>query len=203
MLDVPKAVRIASPTAMPTIRATVTAALAMPNAARPAASTAAVERGVTVSPKPSPKSARLDGHAARARVSAVSLASRTSPTMPAASPTIVTAGRADAAHHEAGDGGTERHREGQRTQHDALLVGTGEEDAVHERGHADDDGRERVARQQAHEDGRAEDPVREEPQVEERHRRAPHPDEREDAADDRDDDRRDRDRQRVAGLRRR
>ena len=39
---------------MPSIRATVTTADAVPNARRPAASTAAVERGVTVSPKPKP-----------------------------------------------------------------------------------------------------------------------------------------------------
>ena len=42
---------------MPIIRATVTIALAIPNDSRPAVSTAAVERGVTVSPKPSPKTA--------------------------------------------------------------------------------------------------------------------------------------------------
>ena len=45
------------PTAMPIIRATVTVAEAAPKAARPAASTAAVDRGVTVSPKPMPKTA--------------------------------------------------------------------------------------------------------------------------------------------------
>ena len=90
MLDVPKAVRIASPTAMPTIRPTVTAALAVPNAARPAASTAAVERGVTVSPNPSPKRARVTATYSPL-ASAVSLASTTSPTIEAASPTIVTA----------------------------------------------------------------------------------------------------------------
>ena len=39
---------------MPSIRATVTTAEAVPNARRPAASTAAVDRGVTVSPNPSP-----------------------------------------------------------------------------------------------------------------------------------------------------
>jgi len=42
---------------MPIIRATVTVAEAAPNAARPAASTAAVDLGVTVSPKPIPKTA--------------------------------------------------------------------------------------------------------------------------------------------------
>src|SRR3970282_941452 len=41
--------------AIPIIRATVTVAEATPNAAWPRASTAAVERGVTVSPMPSPK----------------------------------------------------------------------------------------------------------------------------------------------------
>ena len=42
---------------MPIIRATVTVADAMPKWARPTASTAAVERGVTVSPNPSPNTA--------------------------------------------------------------------------------------------------------------------------------------------------
>ena len=54
MVVEPYAVRIASPTAIPIIRATVTTADATPNARRPAASTAAVERGVTVSPNPNP-----------------------------------------------------------------------------------------------------------------------------------------------------
>ncbi len=54
MVVEPYAVRIARPTAIPSIRATVTTADAVPNVRRPAASTAAVERGVTVSPKPSP-----------------------------------------------------------------------------------------------------------------------------------------------------
>ena len=54
MVVEPYAVRMARPTAMPSIRATVTTADAVPNARRPAASTAAVERGVTVSPKPNP-----------------------------------------------------------------------------------------------------------------------------------------------------
>ena len=52
----PNPVSTASPTAMPAIRATVTLADAMPNAVLPSASTAAEERGVTVSPKPTPKS---------------------------------------------------------------------------------------------------------------------------------------------------
>ena len=55
MVVEPYEVRIARPTAIPSMRATVTTADAVPNARRPAASTAAVERGVTVSPKPSPK----------------------------------------------------------------------------------------------------------------------------------------------------
>ena len=40
---------------MPIMRETVTTAEATPNGRRPADSTAAVERGVTVSPKPKPK----------------------------------------------------------------------------------------------------------------------------------------------------
>src|SRR6478735_11927702 len=51
----PAAVRIDTPIAIPIIRATVTIALAIPNDARPADSTAAVLRGVTVRPNPSPK----------------------------------------------------------------------------------------------------------------------------------------------------
>ena len=64
MVVEPYAVRIASPTAMPIIRATVTTDEAAPKARRPAASTAAVERGVTVSPKPKPEDRERagDGH---------------------------------------------------------------------------------------------------------------------------------------------
>src|SRR6476469_3431854 len=58
MVVEPYAVRIATPIAIPIIRATVTIALAIPNAARPALSTAAVLRGVTVSPNPNPKPPR-------------------------------------------------------------------------------------------------------------------------------------------------
>ena len=53
----PNAVSAASPSAMPSMRATVTLADAIPNARSPSASTAAAERGVTVSPKPTPNSA--------------------------------------------------------------------------------------------------------------------------------------------------
>ena len=42
---------------MPTIRATVTVEAAMPYSSRPTAATAAVERGVTVTPKPRPNTA--------------------------------------------------------------------------------------------------------------------------------------------------
>src|SRR4029079_621717 len=54
----PYAVRIARPTAMPTIRATVTVEAAMPYSSRPTAATAAVERGVTVAPQPRPNTAQ-------------------------------------------------------------------------------------------------------------------------------------------------
>jgi len=70
MVVEPNAVSAAMPTAMPIIRATVTVADAAPNAARPAASTAAVDRGVTVSPNPKPKTA---ADAAKASVGAVGL----------------------------------------------------------------------------------------------------------------------------------
>ena len=60
MVVEPYAVRIASPTAMPIIRATVTTDDAAPKARRPTASTAAVERGVTVSPNPSPNAASVE-----------------------------------------------------------------------------------------------------------------------------------------------
>ena len=65
MVVEPYAVRTATPIAMPIIRATVTIALAIPNEARPAVSTAAVERGVTVSPKPAPKMPRTRATSAR------------------------------------------------------------------------------------------------------------------------------------------
>src|ERR1035437_8683946 len=53
----PYAVSAAMPMAMPIIRATVTVADAAPKAALPADSTAAVDRGVTVSPQPMPNTA--------------------------------------------------------------------------------------------------------------------------------------------------
>ena len=71
MVVEPYAVRIASPTAIPSIRATVTTAEATPKARRPAASTAAVERGVTVSPKPKPKTREVPGDRLDARSSGV------------------------------------------------------------------------------------------------------------------------------------
>ena len=67
MVVEPYAVRIASPTAMPSIRATVTTAEAAPNERWPAASTAAVERGVTVSPNPNPKTPSAAATAVRSR----------------------------------------------------------------------------------------------------------------------------------------
>src|SRR4051794_13634643 len=92
MVVEPYAVRIASPTAIPIIRATVTVADAIPNARRPTASTAAVERGVTVSPKPAPNTARVVdtspiGVASVHRVIATSAAAL------ATRPTIVTSRR--------------------------------------------------------------------------------------------------------------
>src|SRR6476469_35928 len=58
MVVEPYAVRTATPIAIPIIRATVTIALAIPNEARPALSIAAVLRGVTVRPNPSPNPPR-------------------------------------------------------------------------------------------------------------------------------------------------
>src|SRR5215203_6812180 len=57
MVVEPYAVRMASPTAIPTIRATVTVDDATPYASRATDATAAVERGVTVSPNPAPNTA--------------------------------------------------------------------------------------------------------------------------------------------------
>ena len=87
MIVEPKAVSAASPRAMPSIRATVTVAEAIPGPL-PRASTAAAERGVTVSPNPSPNRA---SHAATSPipVSGVHAAIAASAAMAAARPTRV------------------------------------------------------------------------------------------------------------------
>src|SRR5829696_1102160 len=85
----PYAVRIARPTAMPTMRATVTVEDATPYASRPTASTAAVERGVTVSPNPAPKMPSASA-ASSTDVWDVQRAIATRAPIDAARPTIVT-----------------------------------------------------------------------------------------------------------------
>ncbi len=89
MVD-PYAVRIASPTAIPIIRATVTTDDAAPKLRRPTASTAAVERGVTVSPNPSPKTASVSATDSTG-VSGDQRDIATSPPMASARPMSVTA----------------------------------------------------------------------------------------------------------------
>jgi len=74
---------------MPTMRATVTVADACPNAARPTASTAAVDRGVTVSPKPKPNSASPAAAVSMA-VTGVQAAMRARAAADAPRPTTVT-----------------------------------------------------------------------------------------------------------------
>ena len=143
----PYAVRTASPTAMPIIRATVTVAEAIPNAARPADSTAAVERGVTVRPKPRPKTATANA--------------ATGIDVAGVQPAIAT--RAPALAHQPG----QRHepeREIRRTAKPDTSAptavaaarapsttccsgGTAVQDPVDEDGRADDGRGERVARQ--------------------------------------------------------
>ena len=93
MVVEPYAVRIASPIAIPIIRATVTTDAAAPNARRPAASTAAVDRGVTVSPNPNPKTAS-EPATASIPVSGVHDAIAMRPAMLSARPTSV-ASRSD------------------------------------------------------------------------------------------------------------
>src|SRR5829696_4709240 len=85
----PYAVRIARPTAMPTMRATVTVEDATPYASRPTASTAAVERGVTVSPNPAPKMPSASA-ASSTDVTDVQRAIATRAPIDAARPAIVT-----------------------------------------------------------------------------------------------------------------
>ncbi len=85
----PYAVRMARPTAIPTIRATVTIDDAWPYAAAPAASIAALERGVTVSPKPSPKVASAAATVPMG-VAAVQVAIHRSPPTARAMPTSDT-----------------------------------------------------------------------------------------------------------------
>ena len=74
---------------MPSIRATVTTDEAAPNAPLPAASTAAVERGVTDSPNPSPKAASASD-ASPTVVDAVQRDIASSPPTAAARPISVT-----------------------------------------------------------------------------------------------------------------
>ena len=132
---------------MPTIRATVTVDEAMPYGSRATASTAAVERGVTVSPKPAPNTASAAaadpigrrGRPARhhderarsrppARCSVTRRSDRIRTTNPDTSaPTAVAAG--------------------ERAERQALLVGPAVEHAVDEHRAADDRRREAVARQ--------------------------------------------------------
>src|SRR3954466_14458304 len=89
MVVEPYAVRIARPTAMPTIRATVTVEDAVPYDSTGTAETAAVDLGVTVRPNPAPNRAR--GSAAPAMVvSGVQAAMIHSPAIDATRPAIVT-----------------------------------------------------------------------------------------------------------------
>ena len=132
---------------MPIIRATVTIADAIPNAARPAASTAAVERGVTVSPKPKPKAPRASGDLPigdrRASSAAISDERRR---RSSASPTSVTSRSDSDAHHEARDERAERGRPRQRPEREALLVRAAVQHAIDEDRAADDRGREARSR---------------------------------------------------------
>ena len=84
---------------MPSMRATVTPADATPNALRPRASTAAVDRAVTVRPKPKPKSRQAaDQHPSGDSTVAVDSHSR--PPMLSASPTRLEDDHARAAEDE-------------------------------------------------------------------------------------------------------
>jgi hypothetical protein len=168
----PYAVSAAIPTAMPIIRATVTVAEAAPKAARPAASTAAVERGVTVSPNPKPKTA---AEAANHSVWTSGLQDdiQTRPPVLIASPISVHPG-----------GGTSRrvrkpemqrahgHRPGQRPEDHALRVGPAVQNPVDEDCPADDCRGHAVAGQQRDQRRRAEHAVGEQPRIEERIRAA-------------------------------
>ena len=145
----------------------------------PAASTAAADRGVTVSPKPNPNEREAGEAAARRGVIGREPREHDEPDDPGDEPDHRHGSGTEPPHREAGDSGPDGHRQGERAKDGPLLVGPGEEHAVDERGHADDDRRERVAGQHAHEHGRAEHPVAEETQVEERRRHAAHADDRE------------------------
>ncbi len=152
---------------MPTMRATVTVEEAIPYASRATDSTAAVDRGVTVSPKPAPNSASAPA-ADSIDVSAVQPAISTSPTIEAPSPTSVTM-RSDRSRTANPDtSAPHRGREPEGAEREALLVGTAVQDAVHEHRAAHDRRREPVAGQRRHEGGRGERQVAEQPGVEER-----------------------------------
>jgi hypothetical protein len=117
---------------MPIIRATVTVAAAAPKATRPAASTAAVDRGVTVNPKPIPKTAP---EAAKAFVETVGLHVdiQASPPALTARPTRVS---------------SRRDRPRDRPEDDPLLIRAAVEDAIDEDRPADDRRRHPIAGQE-------------------------------------------------------
>ena len=141
---------MASPTAMPIIRATVTIADATPNARRPAASTAAVERGVTVSPNPKPEDAERERRPS-------SIVDARGPARPSPTSAADAEREADERHQaerqdpddEARDERPERRRAGQRPEREPLLVRAAVEHAIDEHGAADDRGGEARTRSAA------------------------------------------------------
>ena len=170
------------PTAMPIMRATVTVAEAAPKAALPAASTAAVERGVTVKPKPIPKTA-ADMAKAFVGESGFHIDIHVSPPALTASPTRVRIRREMKPRQEARGKGAQGHGAGQRTEHHSLLLRAAVQDAIDEDRPADDCGGHPVAREERYQGRGAEDPVGEEPRVEEGVERAQAVPDRQQAAD--------------------
>ena len=155
MIVEPNAVSAARPIAMPIIRATVTAADAAPNACLPSASTAAAERGVTVSPKPSPKIAS-QAATSPIDVPGVQAAIRESAAIAATMPDERGQPEPERPQREPRDERARGRRGGERPERDALQVGAAVQHPIDEHGAADDRRGETVARQERDEGRRRE-----------------------------------------------
>ena len=163
----PRAVRAARPTPIPSIRATVTPAEATPKAFLPSASTAALDRAVTVNPKPRPKTDRPPTNTS-SPVCAVALSSQQQATDFRQQPTEADRDHPHRSDEEARAQGADRHGTGQAAQDQLLLGRTRVTDAIDKDRPADDRGRQRISGQQAEQDGAGEGAVAEVAQVDER-----------------------------------
>ena len=147
-------------------------------------STAAVLRGVTVSPKPSPNSAERQPDRRDRDLRRPARTSGRAPPRDRTSPTSVTTPQRQGPDREAADERPDGRRRRQGAEREPLVVRAAVEDAVDEHRPADDRGREGEAGEQRDERGGAEGHAPEQPRIEERVGPAEAADDREDDADD-------------------